>query len=190
MKIRNVVTGHDDQGKAVVAADREVDATSLDLMPGYGFNLLWSTVSTPRFPDAGSEMPSPTYFPSEGGTRFLVFTIPGQRTPPAPGTDMAQARAQAGATLPGLLDAMDPDNPGMHRSDTIDFVYVLEGEIVLELDDAHETTLRAGDTAVQNGTRHAWRNRSGRTCRMLVCMSGAKTGTAALGRTQSAPPNQ
>jgi uncharacterized cupin superfamily protein len=77
------------------------------------------------------------------------------------------------AMLPGLRATMEPANPGMHRSDTVDFVYVLEGEVVLELDHGCETTLRAGDTLVQNGTRHAWRNRSGQPCRMLVVMLGA-----------------
>lgn len=176
MKMRNVVTGHDAQGRAVVAEDREVDATEVALMPGVGFHMLWSTAGIPAFPDDGGERPSPTYFPPAGGTRFLVFTIPATRSPPPPGTDLAQARAEAEAVLPGLLATMEPDNPGMHRSDTMDFIYVLEGEIVLELDAGREVTLRAGQTAVQNGTRHAWRNRSGRACRLLVCMVGAHQG--------------
>lgn len=46
-------------------------------------------------------------------------------------------------------------------------------KVALELDAARETTLRAGDVAIQNGTRYAWRNRSGQPVRMLVCMSGA-----------------
>lgn len=173
MKMRRVVTGHDPQGKAVFVQDRQVDATTVDFMPGVGFHMLWSTASTPRFPDAGVETPSPTYFPPETGSRFLVFTIPATRMPPLPGTDLAKARAEADDVLPGLLEKMEPGNPGMHRSDTIDFIYVLEGEIVLELDDGQEVTLRTDDTAVQNGTRHAWRNRSGASCRLLVCMSGA-----------------
>ncbi len=86
---------------------------------------------------------------------------------------MGQASAEARAALPGLLETMEPDQPGMHRSDTIDYVFVLEGEIVLELDEGRETTLRVGDVAIQNGTRHAWRNRSGKTVRM----SGARLGT-------------
>lgn len=174
MKLRRVVTGHDSQGKAVFVEDASVDATTVDLMPGVGFHMLWSTAATPVFPDAGKEAPSPTYFPPETGSRFLVFTVPATRVPPAAGTDLAKARADADAVLPGLLEKMEPDHPGMHRSDTIDFIYVLEGEIVLELDDGQEKLLRAGDTAVQNGTRHAWRNRSGALCRLLVCMSGAR----------------
>lgn len=174
MRIRQLVTGHDAQGKAIVADERDVGATTVALMPGMGFHMLWSTPGIATFPDDGREPGSPAYFPPEGGLRFLVFTIPANREPPAPGTDLAAARAEADRVLPGLLDKMEPDHPGMHRSDTIDFIYVLEGEIVLELDDDCESVLRAGDTAVQNGTRHAWRNRSGAPCRLLVCMAGAR----------------
>ena len=53
---------------------------------------------------------------------------------------------------------MDPSDPGMHTTDTIDFEVVLEGTITLELDDGAEVTLRPGDTVVQNGTRHRWKN--------------------------------
>lgn len=172
MKVRNVVTGHDSRGHATVVQDRVLEATSVALMPGLGFHMLWSSAGLPSFPDAGIEQPSPTYFPPPGGTRFLVFTIPAERVPPRAGTDLAAARAEADSVLPGLLARMEPANPGMHRSDTVDFIYVLEGEIVLELDEGRETVLRAGDTAVQNGTRHAWRNRSGAPCRLLVCMVG------------------
>lgn len=174
MKVRNVVTGHDAQGDSIVVQDREVDAAAVTLMPGIGFHWLWSTSGISTFPDNGCEQPSPTYFPPAGGTRFLVFTIPASRRSLPPDIDLAQARAEADAVLPGLLAKMEPDNPGMHRSDTIDFIYVLEGEIVLELSDRREVTLRTGDTAVQNGTRHAWRNRSGKDCRLLVCMQGAQ----------------
>ncbi len=174
MKIRTVVTGHDPQGKTCVCTDREVEATTVPLMPGYGFHMLWSTADVPVFPDDGSPAPCPTYFPPVGGSRFLMFTIPAQRTAPPAGTDLAQAADQTRQALPGLLEVMEPDAPGMHRSNTIDYVFVLEGEIVLELDNGRETTLRTGDVAVQNGTRHAWRNRSGKPVRMLVCMAGAR----------------
>lgn len=174
MKIRNIVTGHDAQSRAVVVQEREVEATTVRLMPGLGFHMLWSTSGVPSFPDDGCERAAPTYFPPPGGTRWLVFTIPAARVPPPANIDLAQARAEADTVLPGLLGTMERDNSGMHRSDTIDFIYVLEGEIVLELDEGQEVTLRSGDTAVQNGTRHAWRNRSGKECRLLVCMQGAR----------------
>ncbi len=174
MDVRRVATGHDAQGRAVLSEDAAVPMTVPPLMPGVGFHFLWHRAAAPVFPDAGRPDAEGPYFPQAGGVRFVVFTIPAERQPPPPGTDLAAARAETEALLPGLLGTMEPENPGMHRSDTIDFVYVLEGEVVLELDAGRETLLRAGDTVVQNGTRHAWRNRSGKTCRLLVVMAGAE----------------
>lgn len=75
--------------------------------------------------------------------------------------------------LPGVAAHMEPDNPGMHTTDTIDFEYVISGEVWLELDDGEEVCFRAGNTVVQNGTRHAWRNKGSEPCRMVVCLIGA-----------------
>lgn len=178
MRIRNVITGHDAHGKAVVVNDQLVDGLQLDLMPGFEFHMLWSSARLPNFPDNGQPQPSPSYFPPPGGARFLVFTIPGERLPPSAEIDIDEAESQADYLLPGLLSVMEKSNPGMHRSETIDFVYVLEGEIILELDGGNETVLSAGQSVVQNGTRHAWRNRSGKNCRLLVCMVGAESATS------------
>ena len=71
---------------------------------------------------------------------------------------MRAALADLEAALPGLLDHNEPDNPGMHTTVTIDFEYVLSGRVVVELDDGATVELGPGDTVVQNGTRHAWRN--------------------------------
>ena len=75
--------------------------------------------------------------------------------------------------MPGLTGYMEPDAPGMHTTDTIDFEVVLDGEVWLELDDGAEVHLQTGDTVVQNGTRHAWRNRGDVTARMAVFIVGA-----------------
>jgi quercetin dioxygenase-like cupin family protein len=68
---------------------------------------------------------------------------------------------------------MDPSDPGMHATDTIDFEVVLEGTVVLELDDGAEVTLNAGDTVVQNGTRHRWKNPGDKPARMALFICGA-----------------
>jgi quercetin dioxygenase-like cupin family protein len=75
--------------------------------------------------------------------------------------------------LPGLLRYMDPSDPGMHATDTIDFEVVLEGTVVLELDDGAEVTLNAGDTVVQNGTRHRWKNPTDKPARLALFVCGA-----------------
>ncbi len=69
---------------------------------------------------------------------------------------------------------MDPSDPGMHTTDTIDFEVVLEGTVILELDDGAEVTLNPGDTVVQNGTRHRWRNPGDKPARFAVFMCGAQ----------------
>jgi len=51
----------------------------------------------------------------------------------------------------------DPDVPGMHATDTLDLMVVLEGSVVMGLDDGSERTIGTGEYVVQRGTRHRWR---------------------------------
>jgi quercetin dioxygenase-like cupin family protein len=67
----------------------------------------------------------------------------------------------------------DPDNPGMHRTPSIDYDIVLSGTVGLELDDGTEVTLRPGDVVVQNGTRHRWHNRGDGIARVASIMIGS-----------------
>ena len=62
----------------------------------------------------------------------------------------------------------------MHTTDTVDFAVILSGEVYLELDDGAEVLLKAGDCVVQNGTRHAWHNRSTANCVVAFSMIGAR----------------
>jgi mannose-6-phosphate isomerase-like protein (cupin superfamily) len=173
VKVRRVVTGHDGNGKAVFASDEPVDPVTAALIPGAEFHLLWGANDTPTFPDDGSPTPQPTYFPPLGGYRFGFFTIPaGQSSLPAD-LDFEAALAEMEAKLPGMLACMEPDNPGMHTTDTIDFEVVVSGEIVLELDDGVEKVLRPGDTVVQNGTRHRWANHGTEPAVVAVIILGA-----------------
>jgi mannose-6-phosphate isomerase-like protein (cupin superfamily) len=159
MRVRRVVTGHDGAGKAVFASDEEVDPLTVALLPGAEFYRLWGADQAPTFPDDGRSPPEPTYFPPVGGYRFGLFSMPpGSRTTP-PDVDLEGAMREVEEKLPGLLGDMEPDNPGMHTTDTIDFQVVLSGEVVLELDNGAESVLRPGETVVQNGTRHRWSNR-------------------------------
>jgi len=74
--------------------------------------------------------------------------------------------------LPGLGEAMEPANPGMHTTDTVDFDVVISGEVWLELDDGAEVRLGPGDCVVQNGTRHRWHNRTSEPCVIAVALLG------------------
>lgn len=90
-----------------------------------------------------------------------------------PDLNPAEAVADLESKLPGLLRYMDPADVGMHTTDTIDFEIVLEGDVVLELDDGAELTLHPGDTVVQNGTRHRWRNPGDIPARLALFICGA-----------------
>lgn len=176
MKVRRVVTGHTQDGKAAVVSDTEVDATTLDLLPGGAeFHKLWGADEAPTFPDDGSPQPAQMWFPPVGGFRFAMFTVAPQSEILPEHFDREAAMAEMEEKLPGIVSQanMETDNPGMHTTDTIDFEYVISGEVWLELDDGEEVHLRPGDTVVQNGTRHAWRNKGSEPCRMVVFLIGA-----------------
>jgi len=171
MNVRRVVTGHDASGKSVFVSDEMVGPVVTTMMPQFQPYLLWGADKTPQFPDDGSTPEFRNYFPPIGGLRFGIFTVlPGTEQPA--GADEA-ALADVEAKLPGLLRYMDTSDPGMHTTDTIDFEVVLEGTIVLELDDGAEVTLHPGDTVVQNGTRHRWRNDGDTPARLALFICGA-----------------
>jgi mannose-6-phosphate isomerase-like protein (cupin superfamily) len=177
--VRRVVTGHSPDGKAIVASDTEVEAVAPLLTPGAEFHRLWGVDGPPSFPDDGSAPPVSTYFPPVGGFRVGFFSVPPDgASAPAEGTDIGAAFADFEAQLPGLAGFMEPGAPGMHTTPTVDFEVVVEGEVWLELDDGVEVHLRTGDTVVQNGTRHAWRNHGTTTARMVVVLVGAYHATA------------
>lgn len=172
MKVRRVVTGHDASGKAVFASDEQVDGLTMAAMPGSEFHRLWGADEPPSFPDDGSEPAQPTYFPPLGGFRFGMFVIPPEGGPAPDLTDIESAMAEVNEKLPGMLGYMEAE-PGMHTTATIDFEVILEGACVLELDDGAEVTLRVGDTVVQNGTRHRWKNPFDEPCQLAVFLIGA-----------------
>jgi len=173
MSVRRVVTGHDRNGKAVFASDQEVDPLTLALMPGWEFRPLWGADQAPTFPDDGGPTAQPSHLPPVGGYRFMVTTVPPGVVSVPPGLDLRAGLAEMEEKLPGVLACLEPDNPGMHTTDTIDFEVVLSGELILELDDGVEKVLRPGDTVVQNGTRHRWSNRGTEPAVMAVFMVGA-----------------
>jgi quercetin dioxygenase-like cupin family protein len=159
MNVRRVVTGHDDAGKSVFVSDEMVSSAP----PGDGgVHRLWGGDAAPHFPDDGTRPTYTSFFPPIGGFRFGFFTVlpksayaaNANREPAA----VAERTATIEASVPGLLSYMEPDGKGMHTTPTIDFEVVLSGEVVLELDDSATVTLAQGDTVVQNGTRHRWRN--------------------------------
>src|ERR1700745_2497792 len=112
MKVRRVVTGHTPDGKATVVSDTEVDAITLDLLPGAEFHRLWGADEAPTFPDDGSPRSAPAYFPPVGGFRFALFTVGPQSLALPEDLDFQRAFAEIEEKLPGLTAHLEVDNPG------------------------------------------------------------------------------
>ena len=170
--VRRIVTGHDERGRSVVQEDGSpARVVTLGGESGTTFHEVWNTRSTPApIGRASGEPADPgiSLLPPTGGSRIRVLDIP-----PDDGAVAALPREAvkalfeaigAGHTLPE-----DPPHPLMHRTETVDYGIVLEGELVLILDES-ETLVRAGDIIVQRGTSHAWANRSGANARIAFVL--------------------
>jgi uncharacterized cupin superfamily protein len=81
---------------------------------------------------------------------------------------MQDAFTQIGEAQASTVQADSP-HPLMHRTESVDYGVVIEGEMTLVLDQG-EVALKPGSVVVQRGTNHAWANRSGRPCRMLFIL--------------------
>ena len=174
MEIRCVVTGENESGKSVIVRNTPVKPVSVAALPGYEFRRLWGSDSIPELPSDGTPPPQPRYFPPKNGFRFGFFTIPPDTSTSLEQIGTASALEEIEQKLPGLIDVLEPNHPGMHTSDTVDFDVVVTGEVCLELDDGAEVLLKAGDCVIQNGTRHAWHNRSSENCVVAFTLVGAE----------------
>ncbi len=175
--IHRVVTGHDADGKAVVASNGPLPTVAeITAIPGTVFHEVWATSGTPAPVDNG---PDPTAGPlmlppPKQSTRIRFVDIPPDSAEfLAHGAQrMGEAFAQIGDAAASTVKAGSP-HPLMHRTESVDYGIVIDGEMTLVLDDS-EVLLKPGSVVVQRGTNHAWANRSGRPCRMLfVLVDGA-----------------
>jgi mannose-6-phosphate isomerase-like protein (cupin superfamily) len=158
---RRVVCGNVNGRSTVLSDGVAAVAHAFKSIPGHGADILWAT---PPIPDeAGRIEAAPEgvrAIPEPGGTRFLVIHFPPASVMFGPDFDPVNAEYEQLSILPGLAERFEAENPGMHRTDSVDYDIVLEGSVWLELDDGREIELHAGDVVVQQATRHAWRNKS------------------------------
>jgi mannose-6-phosphate isomerase-like protein (cupin superfamily) len=172
--VRRIVTGHDDQGLSYVTEDK--DAPSVHTNPkrvGYHLTQLWMTDTTPAF--VGNEN-DPTsrplkLEPPKSGTvvRVVEFGPEGDWITKIDTNDTKVAWGALGTDTASTNKSGTAKHPFMHRTQSIDYGLVLEGEITLVLD-KEEVTMKTGDFLVERGTNHAWANRSGKPCRVLFVL--------------------
>jgi hypothetical protein len=177
-QFRRIVTGHDARGQAIIQSD--APPTRVKTLSGGGptFYEVWNTRDAPATIDMDSGEPGEegiVLAPPPNGTRIRVLDIPPE-TADMEHVDAAQARAlfaEIGAAGASTHSTGSARHPHMHRTETIDYGIVLEGEITL-LVDIGEVIVRAGDIVVQRGTNHGWANRSGKNCRIAFILIDGK----------------
>ncbi|MDP1585588.1 MAG: cupin domain-containing protein [Bradyrhizobium sp.] len=144
MKLRRVVTGHDDQGRARVIIDEQV-GNEFSPRPGASYSVIWSTEGFPVNND-GNDDPSARSIGTsiDDGSVFRIVCY-----------------------NPGVT-------PRNHRTDSIDYAVVMSGAIDMELDDGETVHLKAGDLLVQRGTIHNWVNNGTEPCIIAFSLIAAK----------------
>ena len=145
--IRRVVTGHDANHIAKVIRDEPATNAKYP-QPGLVSTMMWCTDGAPAKMPIGEQA-------EDMGARVLGTA------PPKNGTRFA------------VIDFPPGNQPHMHRTETIDYVIVMEGEIEMDMDDS-TVKLKAGDIMIQRGTNHAWANRSGQRARAAFVLIDAE----------------
>ena len=144
MKLRRVVTGHDDQGRAQVIIDEQV-TNEFSPRPGAAYSVIWSTEGFPVNNDGNDDPSNKSIGTSiDNGSVFRVVYYG-----------------------PGVT-------PRNHRTDSIDYAVVMSGEIDMELDDGVTVHLKTGDLLVQRGTIHNWVNNGTEPCIIAFSLIAAK----------------
>jgi uncharacterized cupin superfamily protein len=174
--IRRVVAGNDDRGVAVALSDGPSPDVRLDpARPGFALTRLWVQDATPARAKGIREtlhLPHTLEPPPSGSVCRAVEYPPeaeaiGKITP----ADVRAYFAAVGSPGASTAAAGSP-HPYMQRTSSLDFCFILEGEITLVLDTA-EVHLKAGDAVIQRGTNHAWSNRSDKPCVIVMSQHDA-----------------
>lgn len=167
--IHRVVTGHDADGKAIIASDGPLPTVvELQAIPGMIFHEVWETQDMPAPVDNASDPTTgPTmHGPPKGGTRIRFVDFPPEPHDFAEEEERIKSLFDELNNAEGLTVTATSPHPMMHRTEAVDYGIVIEGELTLVLDDS-EVALKPGSVVIQRGTNHAWANRSGQPCRML-----------------------
>ncbi|WP_403022702.1 cupin domain-containing protein [Salinibacterium sp. GXW1014] len=157
MHIRRVVTGLDAEGRSAVISDQPAPRThDFAAIPGFSNTVVWALPDSPA-PTPEDITPTLTsLMPGPGGSGLTIVQFPPSAVFET--IDPVAAAEEEAIALPGLADTFDPDMPGFHTTQTVDYQIVLSGQLLLSLETGEPTLVQAGDVIIQNATKHAWMN--------------------------------
>ena len=171
-RVRRVVTTVNEEGKAVVLFDSENPNRAVRPGKNNVANLIWTTDGAP------ADIAGPQ---DRGAMKIGTSPLPGAsifRIMDYPPVTAEMEKMDTTARMKELahepeIRGLPPRHPFMHRTRTVDYAIILQGEIDMLLDDS-EIHLKAGDVLVQQGTNHAWVNRGTEVCRIAFVLIDAK----------------
>ncbi len=167
---RRVITGHDEHGKAIVVADNSTPNVKVRKVGNLTSTLVWVTDATPANLESASDpsLRETGVAPPPGGSILRIVDFP----PEVEAGTLDNAAMLREMGLSGTANDAGARHASMHRTRSIDYAVVLEGEIDMLLDDS-EVHLKAGDVLIQRATNHAWVNRSETPCRIAFVLIDA-----------------
>jgi hypothetical protein len=172
-RVRRVVTGHDATGKAIVLRDEPAPNVRTRALSGTTSTLVWTTDGAPaRYAEQDRSQVEIGTAPFPNGTLLRIVDFPAFDAA-RDALDPAAFAAELGVGSHDHGKRRAPTHPFMHATDSVDYAIVLQGEIDLLLDDS-EVHLGTGDVVIQQGTNHAWVNRSDRPCRIAFVLIDAE----------------
>ena len=155
--MRRIITGHDENGRSIISIDGP-PARSIGEDVG-GLFEIWNTDGNDIISSDSSDRADEDIIlsPSKGGTKFRYFQI--NPMPEGISNEMMQEiAADAFEKIGASHHRIDTSkNPAMHKTETIDYIILLKGDVTLILDE-EEVDLKPFDVVVQRGTNHAWTN--------------------------------
>jgi mannose-6-phosphate isomerase-like protein (cupin superfamily) len=176
--VRRIITGHDKDGTAVILQDGQINTVART--GGIGSAVLWITEESPAdMSSAKDRVRAIGVPPPPNGSILRVVDFPPVKDLPKVSNE--QMIKEMGISAKADGKGKHINNPFMHRTKSIDYAIVLEGEIDMLLDDT-EVHMKAGDIMVQQGTNHAWVNNSDKTCRIAFVLIDALTPPVLEGR--------
>ena len=150
-QLQRVITGNNANGKSVVTHAGPADPV-LEFLPGAGLFEIWTTAATAGFENLPGKA---CLLPPPGSIKCRWFTV----LPVPPGVGAPELATFYDMSFAAMASHnIRPDtarHPGMHQTDTLDFIIVIEGQVKLILDE-EERLLNPGDVVVQRATNHAW----------------------------------
>jgi len=166
MTRRRVVTGHDAEGRSIISSNGPTPGRfdNGEFEELWGFNGVPASLTEPTDP---ADLPTTRLVPTHGRMACRIFTINPLDGTSRPNDDLEGERPIDLAEVEQQLPITDL---WMHRTPTLDVIVIISGAMALVLDGGDEVHLQSGDSVVQRGTMHAWRNTGNEPCVAVAFM--------------------